>query len=158
MAEVTITAQANFAGCDQVFLQRRDDDACKEISGGNTTLRSLTVPHGLVVRLSEHSHGQGRLIAIKEDIPVRRQFWHDRPSSLIGDGKGDQPSLIQAVLIFAHAHHVGNSPILPKSKNDTAQIRSSENALSSAPWPGHGVARACDASRGERAGATEGQP
>lgn len=158
MAEVTITAQANFAGCSQVFPQGRDDDARKEISIGNATLRSFKVPHGLGVRLSEHSHCQGRCIAIKEDIPVRRQFWHDRPSSLIVDGKAEQPSIIQAVLIFAHAHHVGNSQILPKSKYDTAPIRSSENTLRSAPWPGHGVARACDASLGERAGATEGQP
>ncbi|MGH8480168.1 MAG: beta/gamma crystallin-related protein [Gammaproteobacteria bacterium] len=53
------------------------------------SLSSLKTPQGLVVRLYEHYHFQGRFIDIKEDTPVVSRFWNDRTSSIIVHGEAD---------------------------------------------------------------------
>ena len=60
MADVQVFEQAHFQGRSQVLPKGRYDDALKQITIGNDTLSSLQVPKGLVVRLYEHFHFQGR--------------------------------------------------------------------------------------------------
>ena len=83
MADVQVFEHANFQGRSQVLPKGRYDDALKQITIGNDTLSSLQVPKGLVVRLYEHFHFQGRSIEIRENTPAITLSWNDRASSII---------------------------------------------------------------------------
>ena len=72
---VTIYEHANFQGRSQVLAAGRYDNALGQLTIGNDTLSSLTVPKGFVVRLYEHFRFQGRFIDIKQDTPVTSPFW-----------------------------------------------------------------------------------
>jgi tetratricopeptide (TPR) repeat protein len=93
------------------------------------------VPQGLVVRLYEHYHFQGRFIDIKEDTPAVSQFWNDRTSSIIVYGDDEQPPVTREVMIFEHANHTGRFQILPEGSYDLAQILIGNDTLSSALVP-----------------------
>jgi hypothetical protein len=110
-------------------------DALGQLSIGNDSLSSLKVPQGLVARLYDHYHFQGRFIDIKEDTPVISQFWNDRTSSIIVYGEAEQPPVIKEVMIFEHANYAGKSQTLQKGKYDTAQITIGNDSLSSALVP-----------------------
>ena len=73
MADITIYEHANFQGRSQVLAKGRYDDAREQLTIGNDSLSSLKVPQGLVVRLYEHFHFQGRFIDVKGSI---RSFCH----------------------------------------------------------------------------------
>ncbi len=133
MADVTIYEHANFEGRSQVLA--KGQYALEEISIGNDTLSSLKVPQGLVVRLYEHYHFQGRFIDIKQDTPTISQFWNDRASSIIVYGEDEQPPVTKEVMIFEHANHVGKSQILQKGEYDVPQILIGNDTLSSALVP-----------------------
>ena len=100
MADVTIYEHPNFQGLSQVLPQGRYDDALSQLTIGNDSLSSLKVPRGLVARLYEHYHFQGRFIDIKEDTPVISPFWNDRTSSIIVYSEAEQPPVIKEVIIF----------------------------------------------------------
>jgi hypothetical protein len=74
MASVTIYDQPNFAGSSQALAKGRYDDALHQITIGNDALSSLKVPQGMVARLFEHYHFQGRFIDIRADTPVLDAF------------------------------------------------------------------------------------
>ena len=133
MADVTIFEHFNFEGRSQVLAKGRY--ALEEISIGNDALSSLKVPQGLVVRLYEHYHFQGRFIDIKADTPVISQLWNDRTSSIIVYDEAEQPPLTKEVIIFEHFNHVGKSQILQKGEYDVAQILIGDDTLSSALVP-----------------------
>lgn len=135
MADVTIYEHANFEGRSQVLAKGRYDVSLQEISIGNDTLSSLKVPQGLVARLYEHYHFQGRFIDIKEDTPAISQFWNDRTSSIIVYGEAEQPPVTKEVMIFEHANHVGKSQILQKGEYDVSQMVIGNDTLSSALVP-----------------------
>jgi hypothetical protein len=158
MAEITLFARANVAGRSQVIPKGRYDDALPEISTGNATLSSLRVFQGLGVSLSRHSQCHKRSIDIKEDTLGIPQFWHTRPSLRRVDGETQQPPMRQEAPILTLAHPVDTTPSLPQGQDDTAQIRSADYPLRSAPWPCPGVAGAWHASNGGRVGAMAGQP
>jgi hypothetical protein len=139
MADVTIYEHANFEGRSQVLPKGRYE--LDQLSIGNDSLSSLKAPQGLVVRLYEHYHFQGRFIDIKEDTPVVSQFWNDRTSSIIVYDEAEQPPVTKEVIIFEHANHGGTFQVLPIGEYDTAQILIGDNALSSALVPSGMVLR-----------------
>jgi hypothetical protein len=135
MADVTIYEHANFQGQSQVLPKGRYDDAAHQLSFGNDIVSSLQVPQGLVARLYEHYHFQGRFIDIAEDTPIISQFWNDRTSSIIVYDAAEPPPITREVMIFEHANYGGLSQILQKGNYDTAQITIGNETLSSALIP-----------------------
>jgi Beta/Gamma crystallin len=135
MADVIIYEHANFQGRSQVLAKDRYDDAAGQLSFGNDTISSLQVPPGLVARLYEHYHFQGRYVDIREDTPAVNQFWNDRTSSIVVYGEDEQPPFTKEVMIFEHANYGGKSQILGRGKYDTAQIAIGNKTLSSALVP-----------------------
>jgi hypothetical protein len=138
MADVTIYEDSNFQGRSQVLANGRYD--LGQLSIGNDTLSSLKVPQGIVVRLYEHFHFQGRFIDIKEDTPVLSppvlsEFWNDRTSSIVIYGQAEQPPVTKEVIIFEHANLDGNFQILQEGNYDTARLTIGDNTLSSALVP-----------------------
>lgn len=133
MADVTIFEHANFEGRSQVLTKGRFP--LEEIAIGNDTLSSLKVSPGLVARLYEHFHFQGRFIDVKEDTTAISQFWNDRTSSIIVYGEDEQPPVTKEVMIFEHANHTGRFQILPEGEYDVAEILIGNDILSSALVP-----------------------
>ncbi len=134
MADVQVFEHANFQGRSQALPKGRYDDALKQITIGNDTLSSLQVPKGLVVRLYEHFHFQGRFIETREDTPAITLSWNDRASSIIVYGATEPQPMIKEVMIFEHANYGGKFQLLPIGKHDAAKI-SIGKTLSSALIP-----------------------
>jgi hypothetical protein len=141
MAEVIIYEHANFEGRSQALPKGRYDDAAQQLSFGNDLVSSLKVPQGLVARLYEHYHFQGRFIDIQEDTPAITQFWNDRTSSIVVYEETEPPPITREVMIFEHANYGGASQILPKGQYDTPQITIGNETLSSALVPSGMVLR-----------------
>jgi hypothetical protein len=135
MAAVTIFEQWNFQGLSQVLPKGRYDYARNEISIGNDTLSSLKVPPGLVARLYDHYHFQGRFIDITQDTPAISLYWNDRTSSIVIYAKTDPPPVIKDIVIFSDANYQGNSQSLQPGTYDAAQISIGNDTLSSAFVP-----------------------
>jgi hypothetical protein len=135
MAAVTIFEHANFEGRSQELPEGHYDDALRQITIGNDTLSSVRVPKGLVVRLYEHYHFQGRFIDLRKDTRAVSPFWNDRPSSIIVYKETEQPPVIKEVMIFEHANYEGKAQLLKPGKYNTAQILIGDKMLSSALIP-----------------------
>ncbi len=135
MTAVTIFEHANFAGRSQALPKGRYDDALQQITIGNDTLSSIQIPKGLVVRLYEHYHFQGRFIDLRKDAKAVIPFWNDRASSLIVYEEAEQPPVIKEVMIFEHAGYGGKSQLLIPGKYTAAQLLIGNKALSSALIP-----------------------
>ena len=80
MPDVTIFEHSGFTGLSQALPKGRYNDALQEILIGNDKISSLLVPAGLVARLYEHSHFQGRFLDVKQDMPAIHPFWNDKIS------------------------------------------------------------------------------
>jgi hypothetical protein len=135
MPSVTIFEQPNFAGNSQVLAKGRYDDALHQITIGNDALSSLKVPQGMVARLFEHFHFQGRFIDIRADTPSLDAYWDNRPSSIVVYDATGTPPDTKEVMIFEHANYAGKSQVLAKGQHDAAQLQIGDNALSSALVP-----------------------
>jgi hypothetical protein len=135
MASVTIYDQPNFAGSSQVLAKGRYDDALHQITIGNDALSSLKVPQGMVARLFEHYHFQGRFIDIRADTPALDAYWDNRPSSIVVYDATGTPPDTKEVMIFEHANYAGTFQVLAKGQYDVAQLQIGDNALSSALVP-----------------------
>lgn len=135
MAAVTIFEHVNFQGRSQELPKGRYDDALQQITIGNDTLSSVRVPQGLVVRLYEHYHFQGRFIDLRKDTKAVSPFWNDRSSSIIVYEETEPPPVIKEVMIFDHANYGGKFQLLKSGKYDTAQILIGDKMLSSALIP-----------------------
>jgi len=135
MPEVTIFQNPNFQGAPQALPKGRYNDALHQLSIGNDALSSLQVPPGLVARLYEHSHFQGRFIDIAKDTPAIDLFWNDRISSIIVYGADEQPPMINEVVIFEHSDYAGRSQVLKPGKYNQTFIELGDDAVSSALVP-----------------------
>jgi hypothetical protein len=135
MPDVTIYQDPQFTGVSQSLPKGRYNDALGELAIGNDTLSSLQVPPGLVARLYEHSHFQGRFIDIKEDTPDISQFWHDRTSSIVIYEETDPTPSTNQVIVFEHSDYGGASQILEPGKYNLGQVLIGDKRLSSALVP-----------------------
>jgi hypothetical protein len=135
MPDVTIYQQSNFQGLSQALAPGRYNDALGEFTIGNDVISSLQVPQGLVARLYEHSHFQGRFIDIANDTPAINLFWNDRISSIIIYSANEQPPAINEVVIFEHSGYSGRAQILQPGKYDLPFIELGDNAVSSVLVP-----------------------
>lgn len=135
MANVTIYDQPNFAGNSQVLANGRYDTALNQITIGNDALSSLKVPHGMVARLFEHYHFQGRFIDIRANTPALDAYWDNRTSSIVVYNATATPPDTREVMIFQDANYSGSFQILAAGQYDTPQLQIGDNALSSALVP-----------------------
>ncbi len=134
---------ANFEGFSQTLSEGRYDDANRELTIGNDTLSSLKVPDGLVVRLYEHFHFQGKFIDIKTETPAVLPTWNDRTSSIIVYKTSDSPPAIKKVVIFEHSEYnasnnwIGAFQVLENGRYDGAEntLMIGNDTLSSALVP-----------------------
>lgn len=135
MATVTIFEHADFQGRSQELPKGRYDDALRQITIGNDTISSVRVPKGMVVRLYEHYHFQGRFIDLRKDIQAVPPFWNDRASSIIVYEETEQPPVIKEVMIFEHANYEGRAQLLKPGRYDATQLLIGSKTLSSALIP-----------------------
>jgi hypothetical protein len=135
MANVTIYDQPNFVGPPEELSLGRYDTANNEISIGNDALSSLQVPQGLVARLFEHYHFQGRFIDIRADTPALDAYWDNRTSSIVVYNATDPPPDTKEVMIFEDANYAGAFQILEIGQTDQGNLSIGDNKLSSALVP-----------------------
>jgi Beta/Gamma crystallin len=135
--EVFIYANPNFEEPSQVLLAGHEyDDANGEITIGNDTLSSIKVPDGIVVRLYEHFHFQGKLIDIRTDTPETSLVWNDRTSSIRVSKPDELIPITKEVIIFEHDGLGGAFQILSIGEYDGVnQPLQVGNGLSSALIP-----------------------
>lgn len=139
--QVTIYDNVNFEGNSQLLSEGQYAEAVVELTIGNDTLSSIKVPEGLVVRLYEHFHFQGRFIDIKVDTQNLGSFWDNKTSSIIVYEEGNPPTIKKAV-IFEHSEYnasnnwVGAYQVLEKGRYDgIVKPIQAGNGLSSALVP-----------------------
>jgi Beta/Gamma crystallin len=135
MPDVTIFEHSNFAGLSQILPKGRYNDALQEITIGNDKLSSLLVPAGLVARLYDHYHFQGRFIDIRQDTPNISLFWNDKISSIIVYGDNEPPPTTKEVMIFEHSDYAGKAQTLQIGSFDAGDLALVNDTLSSALIP-----------------------
>ncbi len=135
MPDVTIFEHSNFAGLSQVLPKGRYNDALHELTIGNDKLSSLKVPPGLIVRLYEHSHFQGRYLDIKTDTAAVSPFWQDRTSSIIVYSATEPSPFTGEVVIYFDSDYIGKFQVLKPGKYNVSDLTIGDNALSSALVP-----------------------
>jgi hypothetical protein len=129
MANVTIYEHANYQGNSQILAKGRYDDAQRQLTIGNDKLSSVKIPPGLVVRLYEHFHFQGRYVDFVMDTPAVPMSWNDRASSIIVFEATEKPPVIDEVMIFEHAGFTGQSQTLKVGRFDSANSTLKLNRL-----------------------------
>jgi Beta/Gamma crystallin len=120
MDAVTIFEHPDFKGQSQVLTPGRYDNDLGQLSIGNDSLSSLKVSQGLVVRLYEHWHFQGRYLDVAMDTPVLPRFWNDRTSSLIVYAATDEPPVTDVVEVYEHGSYQGKSQTSKVGRYDSA--------------------------------------
>ena len=119
--QAVVFAATGCTGPSQILHPGSYDDANGEITVGNDAIRSVQVPGGLVVRLYEHFHFQGRHLDVRETTDDLND-WDAMASSLIVYNEGDPaPRTTSVVLVQLPGNDTWDGPFWVFSASDGTQ-------------------------------------
>ncbi|WP_300752578.1 beta/gamma crystallin-related protein [Janthinobacterium sp.] len=115
---VTVYADANFSGKNQVLQPGRYDMAALGIVG-NDAISSLKIPAGWSVTLYEHAGFQGRSKRIAADTVMLDDGFNDLASSIVVENTGGAAPL---AAVFSDGNYSGNRQVLSPGRYDMTAL------------------------------------